>query len=272
MLSSAESSVESSHAARESRATSLHRVVWRWHFYAGLFVAPVLFVIALTGAIYIFKDDVEPWLYPSLLVVEPRSEAVPLETLVQAAESAAGANSRATFLTVFAEPTRSAKIAVRTSEGGRKKSRSYFVDPYTGQVLGPTPWFDFFEIVRTIHRRLFLSTIGRLIVELATSWAIVLFATGVYLWRPRKLSQVAGVWRPRPNPKPYAALRDIHALAGVYLLPITLTIALTGLLYSSMVGWFFDQAAEATHAYAVFTPPQSPSPAEARSLSLDAAV
>ena len=28
----------------------LYPVVWRWHFYAGLFTAPILWIITLTGA------------------------------------------------------------------------------------------------------------------------------------------------------------------------------------------------------------------------------
>ncbi len=36
-----------------------YRVIWRWHFYAGMIIAPALIVVAATGAIYIFKDELE---------------------------------------------------------------------------------------------------------------------------------------------------------------------------------------------------------------------
>ena len=29
-----------------------YRAVWRWHFYAGVFVMPVLMLLALTGGLY----------------------------------------------------------------------------------------------------------------------------------------------------------------------------------------------------------------------------
>ncbi|UBB91591.1 PepSY domain-containing protein [Xanthomonas oryzae pv. oryzicola] len=32
-----------------------HRLFWRWHLYAGLFVAPFLLMLAVTGAIYLFN-------------------------------------------------------------------------------------------------------------------------------------------------------------------------------------------------------------------------
>jgi uncharacterized iron-regulated membrane protein len=31
-------------------STRLYRAVWRWHFYAGLFVIPFLLMLAVTGA------------------------------------------------------------------------------------------------------------------------------------------------------------------------------------------------------------------------------
>ena len=43
-----------------SRA-SLYRTIWRWHFYAGLFVVPMVLILSLTGAAYLFKPQVERW-------------------------------------------------------------------------------------------------------------------------------------------------------------------------------------------------------------------
>ena len=44
----------------------MYRVVWRWHFYAGMIVAPVLIVVAATGGLYIFKDDLAAVVYPGV--------------------------------------------------------------------------------------------------------------------------------------------------------------------------------------------------------------
>ena len=39
----------------------LYRAIWRWHFYAGLFVVPFILLLALTGAIYLFKPQLDAW-------------------------------------------------------------------------------------------------------------------------------------------------------------------------------------------------------------------
>src|SRR5690242_18150272 len=38
-----------------------YRTIWRWHFYAGLFVVPMVLVLALTGSIYLFKPQLDRW-------------------------------------------------------------------------------------------------------------------------------------------------------------------------------------------------------------------
>ncbi|WP_250890383.1 PepSY domain-containing protein [Sphingobium nicotianae] len=40
---------------------AVYRTIWRWHFYAGLFVIPFILLLALTGAAYLFKPQVERW-------------------------------------------------------------------------------------------------------------------------------------------------------------------------------------------------------------------
>ena len=55
-----------------SRPTpSFYNLAWRWHFYAGLFVAPFMILLALTGIIYLFKPQLDPLLYDHLLTVTP---------------------------------------------------------------------------------------------------------------------------------------------------------------------------------------------------------
>jgi uncharacterized iron-regulated membrane protein len=40
---------------------ALYRSVWRWHFYAGLFVIPFVLLLSLTGAVYLFKPQTDRW-------------------------------------------------------------------------------------------------------------------------------------------------------------------------------------------------------------------
>jgi uncharacterized iron-regulated membrane protein len=67
----------------DSRAR-LYRTIWRWHFYAGLFVTPFVLLLAVTGSIYLFKPQIDRW--------EERAFArLPVEHAVSAEEQVARA-------------------------------------------------------------------------------------------------------------------------------------------------------------------------------------
>ncbi len=38
-----------------------YRAVWRWHFYASLFCIPFVIILSISGATYLFKEEVENW-------------------------------------------------------------------------------------------------------------------------------------------------------------------------------------------------------------------
>ena len=39
----------------------MYRTLWRWHFYAGLFVIPFVLVLALSGSVFLFKPQIDRW-------------------------------------------------------------------------------------------------------------------------------------------------------------------------------------------------------------------
>ena len=51
-------------------STSFYRTVWRWHFYAGLFVLPFMISLAVTGALYLFRDEFDNLIHADLKRVE----------------------------------------------------------------------------------------------------------------------------------------------------------------------------------------------------------
>src|SRR5580765_3093634 len=73
---------------QSSKDDRLYRVVWRWHFYAGMIIAPALIVVAATGALYIFKDELEAVVYPGVTYVEPASQRTPYEQQIAAVRAA----------------------------------------------------------------------------------------------------------------------------------------------------------------------------------------
>ncbi|MEM9187104.1 MAG: PepSY-associated TM helix domain-containing protein [Planctomycetota bacterium] len=237
-----------------ARDDSFYRRVWRWHFIAGVLVGPLVFIVAVTGALYVFKRELEPLLHGSVLLVDPTGDRAPLDRLVTAAEGGAPGDWRVEQVEIDSDPRRSVGVVLH---GPDHEQRRLYVDPYRGEVLGEISPLAFFPVVLRLHRDLFVGTGGRLMVELATGWTIVLLATGLYLWWPRTSKRNRAVWLPTFTGPPYRVLRDWHAVAGFWALPLAATIAITGLVYSYAWGTGFQLASYASGAYDdVLDPPE----------------
>ncbi|MCG8650724.1 MAG: PepSY domain-containing protein, partial [Pirellulales bacterium] len=220
---------ESVEAAPNS-STLFYRRIWRWHFYAGLVVLPVVLVAASTGALWVFHEELEPIMYRDLYVVEPQPPRASYEEQLAAARTAAG-GAEVTQLRVKFDPETSSRVIATEND----ERVTIFVNPYTAEVLGEMKK-SFFDIVLDLHRRLMIGTPGRIMVELATSWSIVLIITGVYLWWPRGRQRFWGVWLPRIRAKTYVIWRDLHSVTSFYLAILTFLILFTGLLFSFAAG------------------------------------
>ncbi|QGJ70182.1 Hypothetical protein PBC10988_18760 [Planctomycetales bacterium 10988] len=252
---------------RRVSSKKLYRTLWRWHLYAGILVWPMLIWSSITGAIYIFVDEVEPLMHPDKMVVEPREERISLQQQADAAQTTFPEAPLA-FLHIPGRPDRSTKFALMSKEQG---TLYVFVNPYSGEVLGSLIHNEmFFPIVRRLHRNFYADFWGRIIIELGTSWGIFMLLSGMFLWWPRSKSKGAsGVWLPRWRGSGSQLLRDLHAITAMYLVPIILAILVTGLLYSQVWGKTFFYIAKSTDALPRFSVESTVPDKNSESLSLD---
>lgn len=172
--------ITSSAAGKPARAAdTLYRAVWRWHFYAGLLVVPFLVILAVTGGIYLFNDELNDRVYPHLRhVPAPTGPGPGYTELLRRAESA-HPDAAAVRIDVPATADRSA-IVFMTADDGR--DLRVHVDPRDGRVLGAYDYGrSLVGLADLMHGSLLLGTIGDRVVELAACWAFVLVVTGLYL-------------------------------------------------------------------------------------------
>ena len=113
-------------------ATNLYRVVWRWHFIAGILLGPLICIVAVTGALYIFKYELEPLWHADVVLVTPQEELKSLDVVVSAAKQEVPSDWQIDQVEIPADPGRSIAIVMHGLAGQRR----VFVDQYSGQVLG----------------------------------------------------------------------------------------------------------------------------------------
>ncbi|MEM6275262.1 MAG: PepSY domain-containing protein [Myxococcota bacterium] len=217
---------------RARRFRSLYLAAWRWHCYAGLVLAPLLFVLTSTGTLYLFHNEIDAFLYADLIQVEGGGPSLPL--------SAQEHSIRQAFpdarISRYATP-REAMVASEWSvvdKGGQRLS--VFVNPRTAAVTGAVASSArFSHVVRDLHGELMVGFIGELIVEAAASSTLLLLLTGAVLWWPRIRKRWRG-FSLRGSASMRARLKELHAVPALWNAAIVVFLIMSGLPWSGFWG------------------------------------
>lgn len=222
--------------------SALYRALWRWHFFAGLVCAPIVILLAVTGGIYLFKDQINDSLHRDLRIVAPRSteRLAPSVLVARALEAHPGTLKG---YAPPAAPDRAAEVKIVGSDGLKD---IIYVDPYDGRVLGGL-WDGGFAgspsmyVVRKLHSLQYVGWFAERIVEGVAGWMVLMTASGIYLWWPRgrQDGQKGGVVTVRGRPGKRLFWRDLHAVTGIFVSIFIVFLAMTGLPWSGYWGKSF---------------------------------
>ena len=209
-----------------------YRAVWRWHFYAGLFCIPFVVVLSISGSAYLFKEEIESWIDRPYDGLTLREGPAPASRQVAAALAAFPGSTLRAYELPEAGGQAARVLVDRNGEAAR-----VYVHPESLVVLGsvveedrPMRWLF------RLHGELLMGNRGSAIVELASSWAIVMILTGLVLWWPRGASRLGGVVYPRLSRGSRIFWRDIHGVTGFWVSGFALVLLLTGLPWAKFWG------------------------------------
>lgn len=213
------------------------------HSVAGLVLALLLSLIALTGVIMSFEDEIVEHLNAGIMQVVPRTTPALLPDELVARLKAVPDAGKITAIMLSSDPSASVHVRFARDEQGARPS-SLYVDPYDGHVLGVPRGEDFFATVRRLHRWLLIpgdaKGWGRQITGVAALGLIVMLISGLVLRWPRRASSVKMWLKPNLGLSGRGLHRSLHAVIGTWMLPVYLVMTLTGLWYS--FDWYKDGA------------------------------
>ncbi|BBD98571.1 PepSY domain-containing protein [Sphingobium amiense] len=203
--------------------TGFYRAMWRWHFYAGLIVLPVLALMAVTGALYLYKPEIEARLYPTRLD-GPAARTLPPSRLIAAAKG------QVTQILHPADPKASWQVVTRE---GKAPPVTHFVDPRDARILGDMRGGGVMKTIKDLHSLALTGPVGNRLVEVVAGWAILLCVTGLYLRWPRR-GQPALALRGRAQGRLF--WRDLHGTLGFLSAGVILFLAVTGMPWTEIWG------------------------------------
>lgn len=210
---------------------ALYRRIWRWHFYAGLFVIPFMLALALSGMALLLKPQLESLQFGDWLHVTPMEQQQSSDALLLQVKQAWPNAIPHQFI-----PAKNAGETARFMVKQQQQSVLVFVDPYRADIVGSIPLADtWYAIADDIHGTLLLGKSGDALLEAAAGLCLFLLMSGLYLHWPR--SRNASLWKlPLSQYHKRFSWRQLHGALGIWLSLILVFFALSGLAWTGVWG------------------------------------
>jgi len=230
------------------------------HRWIGLFSGLVVFIVSISGAIFVFEKELFALFHPSYVRVDvpKKTTALPLSQLIANAQQVA-----AHPINIIRIPTTADHQEAYIFESLKRRPKDdivgvfvnseiiywdrIFVDPYSGRVLGKIDVeTNFFWIVRQIHQFLYLRRdVGSAIVGSSVLLFIITLISGLFLWWPKNRKVAVKRLKIDFSAKWKRLNYDLHQVLGFYAFLIAMVIASTGLVWSfkwweTSIYWLMD--------------------------------
>jgi uncharacterized iron-regulated membrane protein len=210
---------------KKGQAKNIIRTI---HLWLGLTSGLVVFIVALTGAMYVFEEEGrEAFQHHYYHIPATDAPRVAVDRMV---DTFTAHYPKDKITSIRFKETKDAAFVFFTED------RLVSIDPTTAQIIGVREKNkDFFTVIQKIHTELYLGEVGKQIVK----WNVLIFfimcLSGLILWLPKQwkfFRQASRVnWKTKNRKR---LIWDLHSVFGFYALLVLFIISLTGLF------WTFD--------------------------------
>jgi len=212
------------------------RILWL-HKVLGLVTGIVVFVVAITGSCWVFKEEIEA-LYSDYKKVVPQKKEI--ITASEAKEIALQVfPTKHIHGTLFKKADDAVEVIFYEAEP--EFYQSVFLNPYSGEVLQIKDQLSgFFAFVLRGHLYLWLpNNIGEQVVSISIFLFLFILFSGLVLWWPKKLKYLKkrATFKWKPTTKWKRKNYDLHAIVGFYIYSLAFVLAFTGSVMA--FNWFY---------------------------------
>lgn len=195
------------------------------HLWLGLATGLVVFIISITGALYIFEEEIRDFTQKDFRYVRLQEKPfIGLDKVISGFEKLSPKDELRLIRIEDALPNATVELT-------SKKGKVYYFNPYDATLVkkGGEDWL---QVVEHLHTSLLLGKTGKFIIE----WSVVIFVlmliTGLILWFPgqmRLLKQSLTIKRKAS----FKRLNyDLHNVLGFYASFVLLITAFSGLYFA----------------------------------------
>lgn len=207
------------------------------HLWLGFATGLVVFIVAVTGCIYCFQEEIQS-LYDDYKYVEAQDKPflAPSEVEKIANKAIPGRHIHGV---IYGSKTDALQVVFYEAEP--EFYHLLYVNPYSGEVIRDIDVeATFFHFVLDGHIYLWMGEFGKTIVSYSTLIFLFILISGLILWWPKNRKaakkRVKFSWSDRTKWK--RKNYDLHNILGFYASAVAVLIAITGLVFA--LSWFGD--------------------------------
>lgn len=182
----------------------------------------------LTGSLLVFYQEIDEYLNPALLTVDPGSDDMPLSEIIAAAQRVVPAEAKLARL--YLPRHLQAAMKVRFSLPGASKDvlLDVMVNPFTSEVLGQREWGGYLmSFLYKLHYTLTLGDAGKTIMGVMGMLLMTSLLSGIYLWWP-KLSRLFQALTFKRSANRLRFIYDLHKTIGIYASIVLAAVTFSG--------------------------------------------
>ncbi len=211
----------------------------RWlHLWFGLISGIIIFIVSITGCIYVFQEEIsqfsEPWRFVNSQDAQYAAPSVLLDSAKQYMPD------RNPYGITYSGKGEAAAVGFWKADDTGGNYTVIFLNPYSANYINKQTvigrnGFNFFRFILNGHRALWLPyDIGHQIVGYSVIVFVILLVTGIIMWWPKK-------WNIKSIKRNFTVNwkngfrklnHDSHNILGFYVTIFALIIAITGLTWS----------------------------------------
>lgn len=216
------------------------------HLWFGLSIGIIVFIVSLSGTLYVFKDEIQNQLRKNVIFMNAETisqKPLPINVLKEKVTLTLKEQYPVTSVEIPLDKNKSYEFLFYEKDKNAwnyfdevKINKLVYVNPYNGEILGVyNEKYDVFPILKSIHWSLLLKTDwGKYVVGIPVVLFIIMLITGIILWWPKNKNARKG--RFRFNWKNITTWKrknyDLHNILGFYASFIALILSISGIYFS----------------------------------------
>lgn len=221
-------SIKKKTSKAEKKGKSVFSKINAWlHLWLGLASGVVVFIMAITGCILVFEQEIKQWSSPWLNVEAQSPEKLLPPSKIYSAVQDQLPNKEIHGVWYYGLD-KTIKVTIESDS-------LVYVNPYNGKITGIVDHEDFFHFIDEGHYYIWL---GKEIGSQVTAWGTLIFffllISGFIMWFPKKWNKTTtnASFKIKWNAKFKRLNYDLHNVMGFYVLILAMLIAFTGLIMS----------------------------------------